>query len=82
MAPAKSTLAEVSAAVDAALATAKRYKPESDLEEHHTTFVVALLTDAKTRLGSIPGIVDTAAKADAVASAEAALDAARAAQQG
>lgn len=82
MASAKTTRDEVASAVSAALATARKYKPETGLEVEHYTLVVALLTDASSRLGLLPDLLDTAMKADNVRVAELALDAAKAAQQG
>ena len=66
----------------AALAAAKAYKPKGALEEVHVVYVRALLTDAVTRVEMLPGLLETAGKAQAVADAEKALEAAQAAQRG
>jgi hypothetical protein len=85
----KTNIEEVGAAADAALAAATKYlqvvskgRPEDDLEAGQVAFVVNMLTDASNRLRMLPDMLNTAGKADAVAAAEKALEAAQAAQRG
>lgn len=66
----------------AALAAAMKYKPKGELEEHHIVLVRALLSDAVARLETLPDLIESAGKAQAVLDAERALEAAQAAQRG
>ena len=68
--------------VRAAQKAVEAYKPAGELERSQVEFVGALLTDAVTRLEMLPGMLRTAGKAQAVADAEKALEAAQAAQRG